>query len=173
MEAALPPTTLDVQEVMKDDPPATDSTITPEDHIKAEITHVAIPTVMAEAVIVAPTAVTEPVTNSVSADTATSEAIAAPVVETAPINVSPTAAATQIAATSANSKQLQQKEQSLHHLNMAKDWDASDIEKKLAENSTLLTQWSAILEKNGQYILEYLFYFCSHRQSSLIYAPQI
>ena len=153
MEACLPPNTLDVQEVVKEEPPATDSTVTPEDPIKAEITHVAIPTVMAEAVIIAPTAVPAPVTETVSPDAPTTEITAAPVVESVSINVSPTAAATQMAATSANSKQLQQKEQSLQHLNMAKDWDASDIEKKLAENSTLLSQWSAILEKNGQYII--------------------
>lgn len=153
MEACLPPTTLDVQEVLKELPTATDSTVTEEGHIKTEITHVAIPTVITDAVIIAPTAAPEPVMNTVSVDAPTTETILAPVVESVSINVSPTAAATQMAATSANIKQIQQKEQSLQHLNMAKDWDASDIEKKLAENSTLLTQWSAILEKNGQYIV--------------------
>lgn len=153
MEACLPPTTLDVQEVVKELPTATDSTVTEDDHIKTETTHVAIPTVITEAVVIAPTAAPEPVMNTVSADAPTTETIVAPVVESVSINVSPTAAATQMAATSANIKQIQQKEQSLQHLNMAKDWDASDIEKKLAENSTLLTQWSAILEKNGQYVV--------------------
>jgi hypothetical protein len=149
MEVCLPPTTLEVQEVLKEDPPTADSTVTADDHIKTEITHGAIPTAIAEAVIIAPTAVPEPVVITVCADAPTTEITAAPVVESVSINVSPTAAATQMAVTSANSKQIQQKEQSLQHLNMAKDWDASDIEKKLAENSTLLTQWSAILEKNG------------------------
>ena len=83
------------------------------------------------------------------------EATPVPIVETVsthaaqpPVLVQ-TATATITATTSAGTKQLQQHEHLQQNLNMAKDWAASDIEKKLSENSALLSQWSLILDKNG------------------------
>lgn len=79
------------------------------------------------------------------------EAIPAPVVETSMNHAAPSTVVVQPAAASTGSKQLQQQEFLQQNLNMAKDWAASDIEKKLAENRALLSQWSLILDKNGSF----------------------
>jgi hypothetical protein len=78
-----------------------------------------------------------------------------PVVETVTGQVAPPTVVVQTATTSTSSKQLQQQEHLQQSLNMAKDWAASDIEKKLSENSALLSQWSLILDKNGSCDVSY------------------
>lgn len=96
-------------------------------------------------------------TESAAAEVATSgepqsiEAIPAPVVETNMNHAAPSTVVVQTATASTGSKQLQQQEFLQQNLNMAKDWAASDIEKKLAENRALLSQWSLILDKNGSF----------------------
>lgn len=79
------------------------------------------------------------------------EAIPAPAVETNMNHAAPSTVVVQTAAAPTGSKQLQQQEFLQQNLNMAKDWAASDIEKKLAENRALLSQWSLILDKNGSF----------------------
>jgi hypothetical protein len=79
-----------------------------------------------------------------------------PVVETVTGHVAPPTVVVQTATTSTSSKQLQQQEHLQQSLNMAKDWAASDIEKKLSENSALLSQWSLILDKNGSCDVSYM-----------------
>lgn len=79
------------------------------------------------------------------------EAIPAPAVETNMNHAAPSTVVVQTAAAPTGSKQHQQQEFLQQNLNMAKDWAASDIEKKLAENRALLSQWSLILDKNGSF----------------------
>ena len=52
------------------------------------------------------------------------------------------------ASTSAN-RQTPHQELLQQNLSNAQDWDASDIEKKLADNAAMLSQWTLMLEKNG------------------------
>ena len=93
--------------------------------------------------------VAEATTTTTTEEPQNVEAIPAPVVETIMNHVAPSTVVVQTATSSTGSKQLQQQEHLQLNLNMAKDWAASDIEKKLSENSALLSQWSLILEKNG------------------------
>ena len=96
-------------------------------------------------------------TTAIAAETITT---AEPAAETIPtIAIPPAASAAPAikaeavivpAPSTSSSRQAQHQEQLQQHLNMAQDWDASDIEKKLAENATMLSQWSLMLDKNGE-----------------------
>ena len=54
-----------------------------------------------------------------------------------------------VTAPTSASRQIQHQEQVQQNLSNAQDWDASDIENKLAENAAMLSQWTSLLDKNG------------------------
>ena len=151
MEGSLPPQTSETEAVAKFENQTEDPEIKLDDH---ESTPSGIPSAPAPVTHADSTTVATVVTNNPDGASAIIKdpsivAIGTPPVESVPSNVIPAAVATQVASTSSTNKQLQPLDQQQQNMNMANDWDASDIEKKLSENSSLLSQWSIVLDRNG------------------------
>lgn len=154
MEASLSPPTSESREITLSEKEDVDPKTNLDDNgsTPSEVLNVPTQVIHADFSAVATSTMSNPEGSSAIVEDPSTETIATPPVESVPSNVTPTVVATQLASTSSTNKQLQPQDQQQQNVNMANDWDASDIEKKLSENSSLLTQWSLVLDKNGNYV---------------------
>lgn len=154
METSVPPQTSESEAVAKLEIQTADPEIKLDDHdtTPSAVTSAPTPVIDADSTTVATVVANDPDGEPAVIKDPTLVVVATPSVESVSSNVIPTAVATQVASTSSTNKHLQPLDQQQQNMNMANDWDASDIEKKLSENSSLLSQWSLVLDRNGLYI---------------------
>ena len=154
METSVPPQTSESEAVAKLEIQTADPEIKLDDHDSTPSAVISAPTpvIHADSTTVATVVANDPDGEPAVIKDPTLVVIATPSVESVSSNVIPTAVATQVVSTSSTNKHLQPLDQQQQNMNMANDWDASDIEKKLSENSSLLSQWSLVLDRNGLYI---------------------